>query len=190
MTVRVKKYCRTSCYILFLGSVLFGVFYPCAIWIVAHLFFPYQAEGSPIISKGALVGFSSIGQNFSSPKYFSARPEVGVQEVSGGSNLSWSSPKLQEKVADRRALLEKEVLPIRALPADLLTQSASGLDPHISLKAALFQVERVARARNMAATELETLVLENCDFRWCGLFPDRVNVLLLNRELDRRTANQ
>ena len=110
--------------------------------------------------------------------------------MSGGSNLSWSSPKLQEKVADRRALLEKEVLPIRALPADLLTQSASGLDPHISLKAALFQVERVARARNMAATELETLVLENCDFRWCGLFPDRVNVLLLNRELDRRTANQ
>ena len=185
----MKKYCRISCCILFFGSVLFGIFYPLAIWIIAHLFFPYQAEGSPIVSKKTLVGFELIGQHFSSSKYFSSRPEVGLQEVSGGSNLSWSSETLRKKVSDRINLLRKESLLIHVLPADLLMQSASGFDPHISLKAALFQIEKVARARNISEKELEAIVLENCDFHLFGLFPDRVNVLLLNRELDRRIPN-
>ncbi len=182
----MKKYCRLGWVILLFGSVLFGVIYPLAIWCVAHIFFPHSAEGSPIVVEKTLCGFKTIGQHFSSPKYFSSRPEVGLLEVSGGSNLSWTSKLLLKKVAERIIILRRQDMPVADLPPDLLMQSASGFDPHISFRAALFQVGRIAYARNIHEKELLDMLLEKRDCRLFGLFPDRVNVLLLNKELDCR----
>lgn len=179
----MRKYCRVACFILLLGSILFGILYPLTIWTVAHLLFPYRAEGSPLVINNTIVGFEKIGQHFSSDKYFFSRPEVGLNEVSGGSNLSWTSKTLRKKVSSRIDLFPQKN--IASLPADLLMESASGFDPHISLKAAFIQVERIARARNISEKELFDLIVANKEVHLLGLFPDCVNVLLLNKELDR-----
>lgn len=178
------KFVKISCFILFLGSLLFGVVYPLAIWTVAHLFFPSKAEGSPLFSKKDLIGFKNIGQHFSSPHYFSSRPGVGLSPISGGSNLSWSSETLVKKVHLRMHFLQKENSSSLSLPHDLLMESASGFDPHISLKGALFQKKRVSLARNIPEEVLHALILQHKEMHLLGLFPDRINVLLLNQALD------
>lgn len=179
------KCARLSCFILICGTVLFGVLYPLAIWTIAHLFFPLKAEGSPVFSHHTIIGFKHIGQHFSAPHYFSARPGVGLSDISGGSNLSWSSETLYKQVHTRMSLLKKENPGASFIPHDLLMESASGFDPHISLKGALFQTKRIAAARNISEEKLHDLILSHEDTHLFGLFPDRVNVLLLNLALDR-----
>lgn len=181
----VGKYIRASCFILLFGTLLFGVIYPLAIWTFAHLLCPSKAEGSPICTTTGLIGFKRIGQHFSSPYYFSSRPEVGRSLVSGGSNLSWSSPALVKKVLSRVTFLHQENAHATIIPHDLLMESASGFDPHISLKAALFQAPRIAAARHITEEALYPLILQHTEFHVFGLFPEHVNVLLLNLALDK-----
>jgi potassium-transporting ATPase KdpC subunit len=181
----MTKYIRVSFVMIFLGTILFGVVYPLFVWGVAHLFFPWKAEGSPVCVEGKVVGCMFIGQHFSRDTYFYSRPEVGLSCISGGSSLSWSSKSLIEEVQKRKDVLEKDN-PKVLLPCDLFMESASQFDPEISLSGALFQVPRVAKMRHIEQEELEVFVCSFVEPRFLGLFPSRVNVLRLNIELDKK----
>ncbi len=177
---------------LFLAlSVVTGVLYPLAVTGVGQAIFPRQAAGSLIERNGSAVGSSLIGQNFDVPKYFWGRPSATSPQpynglASGGSNLGPENPALIDAVKVRIAALRQadpdNKLPI---PVDLVTASASGLDPDISPAAAHYQVARVARARGLSAEQVQTLVDAHTVGRQWGIFGEpRVNVLELNLALD------
>ena len=169
-------------------TVLLGIVYPLAITAVAEAIFPDNANGQIIARNGRAVGSRLIGQLFSSAEYFHGRPSAagaGYDAAnSAGSNLGPTNKKLIETVTANVAAARKEN-PSAQIPVDLVTGSASGLDPHISPAAALFQVPRVARARRMSEADLRTLVQSHIEKRQFGLLGEaRVNVLLLNLALD------
>jgi K+-transporting ATPase ATPase C chain len=166
--------------------------------------FPRQAQGSLIERDGKVVGSELIGQAFTADKYFHGRPSAttapdpndATKTVaapynaanSGGSNLGPSNKALIDRVQGDIDALKKEN-PSAPVPSDLVTTSASGLDPHISPGAALFQVPRIAKARNLPEDRIRQLVDENTEGRFLGLLGEpRVNVLLLNLALDRMSA--
>lgn len=168
--------------------------YPVVVWGIAQVLFPYKANGSLITSEGKIIGSELLAQQFSSAKYFHPRPsaagEVGYDAASsGGSNLGPTSRKLIESVKDRVTSyqLENKLAPNSAVPADAVTASASGLDPHISLKNALFQVPRVAKERGLSEKVIEEQVAAHTAGRDLGVLGEpRVNVLKLNLALDRK----
>lgn len=172
-------------------TVLTGVVYPLVVTGVGQALFADQANGSLIRSGDRLIGSQLIGQPFSGPEYFFGRPSAtGPQPYNGaassGSNQGPTNPALAAAVTDRVAAL-RALDPGNAapLPVDLVTASASGLDPHISPAAAEYQVPRVARARNRPETEIRTLVEQATQGRTLGLLGEpRVNVLQLNLALD------
>ena len=187
--------------VLLLGLTLItGLAYPLAITAVAGAIFPKQAEGSLIEKDGKVVGSVLIGQEFGSDKYFHGRPSATVAPDpndstktvpapynaanSGGSNLGPTSKALNDRIkADVEKL--KAENPSMPVPVDLVTTSASGLDPDISPDAALFQVPRVAKARNLPEDKVRQLVTDNTQGRLGGLLGEpRVNVLALNLALD------
>jgi K+-transporting ATPase ATPase C chain len=176
---------------LFLALMLCGV-YPLTVWVLAQGVFPDRANGSLVKENDRLLGSRLIAQGFQSPKYFHPRPSAAGQGYdatrSGGTNLGPLSRKLVETVRQRaEEYRNKNNLPLDApVPADAVTASASGLDPHISLKNALVQVHRVARGRGLS----ENLVLKQVELHTEGrdlgiLGEPRVNVLMLNLALDR-----
>ncbi|WP_439889540.1 potassium-transporting ATPase subunit KdpC [Ralstonia sp. 25C] len=178
--------------VVFVGlSLITGVLYPVVVTGVGKALFPAQAGGSIIERHGKAVGSSLIGQNFESPQYFWGRisataPNPYNAQASGGSNLGPSNPALTEAAKARIAAL-KEADPTNTapIPADLVTASGSGLDPHISPAAAAYQVERVAKARNMPVETVRKVVAENTKGAILGLFGEAtVNVLELNLALD------
>lgn len=168
-----------------MGTLLFGAVYPLIVWSVAHLFFPFKAEGSKVFLNEKCVGLHFVGQTFVQEKYFWARPSwsyrVRDRLISGGSNLSWSSPLLRASVESKSRAWRQLG---RDLPEDLVMASASGCDPEISLNAALIQVPRIARARGLSEEEVMALVRESEEPSFGKLFPKRVNVLRVNVELD------
>jgi len=173
-------------------TVITGLVYPLTMVGVAKTIFPSQAKGSLIESQGQVVGSKLIGQNFTQPGYFHGRPSSAGKDGydaagSSGSNLGPTNKKLMDTVADNvnKARQENSLDDNAAIPADLVTASASGLDPDISPEAAYLQVERVAEARGLAATEVYNLVDKNISSRQLALFGEpRVNVLALNMALD------
>jgi K+-transporting ATPase ATPase C chain len=179
--------------LVFLGgfTLLTGVIYPLLTTAVAQTIFPHQANGSLIEQEGVIVGSELIGQPFTDPAYFWGRPSLTQPypynaAASAGSTLAPSNPALTEEVAARIAALETadpaNTLPI---PVDLVTASASGLDPHISLAAAEYQVERVARVRGVDTAVVRQLVNQYTEGRTVGVLGEpRVNVLHLNLALD------
>jgi K+-transporting ATPase ATPase C chain len=177
-------------FLLFLAlTVLTGVFYPLVVTGLAQLFFPKESNGSFIRHQGNLIGSSLIGQNFQSAKYFHGRPSASNYDAlaSGGSNLAPTNHKLIKSVADRINIVRQENgLPADYLiPSDLVTASASGLDPHISPESALLQVPRIAKARNLPEITIRQLVHKHTEPPFLGLFGvSRVNVLQLNYALD------
>lgn len=173
-------------------TVLTGLLYPLAVTGLAQVLFPRQADGSLVMRDGEIVGSELIGQPFTDPRYFWPRPSAtpGMPynaRASGASNLAPTHRKLIEEVR-RRADAWCAAHPDRPgpPPPDLVTASASGLDPHISLAAALYQVPRVARARGLPEEAVRQLVLRRAEHPlWGFLGEPRVNVLLLNLDLDR-----
>jgi len=173
-------------------TVLTGLVYPLAVTGIGKAVFPNQVSGSLVMRDGKAVGSSLIGQSFQEPKYFWGRisatsPMPNNATASGGSNLGPTNPALIEAVRGRidalKAADPDNSLPI---PVDLVTASASGLDPHVSPAAALYQAGRVARARHMDPGRVRQLVMDHVEAPQWGIFGEaRVNVLLLNLDLDR-----
>lgn len=167
-----------------------GVAYPLGVTVLANVFFRDKAQGSLIVKDGAVVGSKLIGQPFTGDAYFHSRPSsagnVGYDgTASGGTNLGPTSKKLMdERVASVAGPLRAEN-PSTPIPVDLVTSSASGLDPHITPAAASFQIARVSKVRGIAEDKLRELVARHTEGRTFGLLGEvRVNVLELNLELD------
>jgi K+-transporting ATPase ATPase C chain len=183
---------RPAVSLLVLMTILLGIVYPLVITGVAKVTFPRQAEGSLIYKDGKLIGSTLIGQNFTDPKYFWGRPSATTPQpynglASSGSNLGPLNPALLDAVkANVKALHDADPDNRRPIPVDLVTASASGLDPDISPAAAHYQAARVARARNLALAPVETLIKTHERGRLFGLIGERrINVLELNLALDR-----
>ncbi len=184
----------TSLRVTVVTLLLTGVAYPLAVTGVARALFPRASGGSLVADEsGRIVGSALLGQGFAAPGYFQPRPSAAGDNgwdplASGGSNLGPTSRKLRERVegelARLRAANPDAPLPV---PVELVTASGSGLDPHLSPEAALWQVPRVARARGLAEARVRAVVTESVEGRDLGFLGEpRVNVLLLNLALDRQ----
>src|SRR6201992_980893 len=194
------KKIRPAILVLLLLTAITGLAYPLAITEIAGVIFPRQAQGSLIERDGKVVGSELIGQEFKDDKYFHGRPSATTAPDpadssktvpapsnaanSGGSNLGPTSKALADRIKDDVEKLKAEN-PSMPVPVDLVTTSASGLDPDISPEGALFQVPRVAKARNLPEDRVRQLVTEHTEGRLGGLLGEpRVNVLALNLALD------
>jgi len=182
---------RPAIMALLIFTVLMGIVYPSVVTGIAQLVFPRQANGSLIVVNGKAVGSSLIGQSFDDPKYFWGRlsatgPYPYNAAASSGSNLGPTNPALLNEVKARIAALKAaDPSNTQPIPVDLVTSSGSGLDPDISVAAALYQVGRVARAHGMSQAAVTTLVTQYTEGRQLGFLGEpRVNILKLNLALD------
>jgi K+-transporting ATPase ATPase C chain len=193
MLTDLKTALRPALVLTFLFAALLGLAYPAAITGLSQFAFPHQANGSLIRENGRVIGSELIGQRFTSDRYFQGRPSAAGAEgydatASSGSNLGPASRVLHDRVAADVARLRSNT-PDALPPVDLVTTPASGLDPHLSPEAALFQVARVARARGLEHAAVERLVGDAIKQPLLGFLGEpRVNVLALNRALDRMPA--
>ena len=192
------KQIKPALMVFVLLTLLTGVLYPLLVTGIAQVIFPYQANGSLIKTDGKVMGSTLIGQYFSSPRYFWGRPSATSGEpytaydpvnLAGSSGSNWGplSQNLKNDVQERIQMLQTADKDTSSLiPADLVTSSASGLDPHISPQAAYYQVGRVAKARGLDENIVKNLVMGNIEGRQFGILGEpRVNVLQLNLALDR-----
>lgn len=182
---------RPATVILLLMTLLLGILYPLTILGVGQALMPHQANGSLIRVEGRVIGSTLIGQSFTAPGYFNTRPSAAGDgydaSASSGSNLGPTSQALIDRV--------KEAVPAtgleRHVPADLVTASGSGLDPHLSPAAALAQVGRVAAARGLPEPAVRNLVEASIEAPLAGVIGERrVNVISINRQLDRLAPNR
>ena len=189
MTTHIKP----ALLMLLFFTLLTGIAYPLAVTFSAQLFFPSQANGSLVGTKEQPLGSELIGQAFTSPEYFWGRPSATSPAAynggaSSGSNQGPTNPALIDAVKARiKALRDANPSQLEVVPVDLVTASASGLDPHISPAAAAYQISRVAKARNLSSNSVSDLVDRYTEARQWRVFGEpRVNVLKLNLALDQR----
>lgn len=177
-------------------TVLTGLIYPGVVTGLCQMLFPNQANGSLVYRDGKVIGSALIGQNFTRPEYFQPRPSAAGNgydaTASGGSNLGPTSQKLVDRVKASVDKFRKENPNFTGtIPADLLTMSGSGLDPHLSPESAEAQVDRVAGARGANAQDIRALIVQLTEGRDLGFLGEpRVNVLRLNQALDARFARK
>lgn len=188
MFADLKSALRPALVLTLLFAALLGLGYPLAITGIAQLMFPAQANGSLVRDNaGRVVGSALIGQGFAAPGYFHGRPSAAGKGYDGlasaGSNLGPASQALADR--QKADITTNRTSPDSSVPADLVTTSASGLDPHISPDAAFYQVARVAAARGVAPAKVRALVEDAVEHPILGVLGEpRVNVLALNRALD------
>jgi K+-transporting ATPase ATPase C chain len=185
------KILRQSLLVFVAMSVLTGVIYPLAITVFGQLVFSHQANGSLIEREGKVIGSELIGQSFTNQRYFWSRPSAAAYNggASTGSNLGPTNPAqldaVKQRVVDLKGTNNDNDKPV---PIDLVTASASGLDPHITPATAEYQVSRIAKARNLNERKVSELVVTHTEGRTLGVLGEpRVNVLKLNLALDRET---
>lgn len=190
----MKKHLLTAFLMTIATTILLGVIYPLVITALAQLLFKDKANGQIRYRNGEAIGSRIIGQPFSSAKYFHSRPSAAGNGYdaanSGGTNYAPTNQKLIDRIrADANSLHQEN--PTQLIPVDLITTSASGLDPEISPAAAEFQIPRISRERALPESTVRDLVLRHISQRELGLFGEpRVNVLELNLALDDRARNQ
>lgn len=189
MFTDLKTSLRPALVMTLLFALLLGIAYPLALTGIGQTIFPAQANGSIITQDGKAIGSTLIGQSFTSDRYFHPRPSAAGKGYDGlassGSNLGPASQALTDRVKADVATLQ-QTSPDHSVPSDLVTTSASGLDPHISPEAAFYQVERVATARGQTQAAMHALVSQSVEQPLLGFLGEpRVNVLELNRRLDR-----
>ncbi|EOD4099805.1 TPA: potassium-transporting ATPase subunit KdpC [Yersinia enterocolitica] len=185
------SYLRPALVLLILLTLITGIAYPLLTTGLAKLMFSQQANGSLVMLGDEVVGSSLIGQNFTQPGYFSGRPSVTADMpynpmASGGSNLAISNPELDKAITERvKSLRQANPTQTGPVPVDLVTASASGLDPQISLEAAYYQAPRIASIRQMPLSEVKQLIDNNVQKATPNFFGESVvNVLKLNMALD------
>lgn len=192
MLNEIRNAIRPAIVLLLLLTAILGLAYPLAMTGIAQVAMPFQANGSLIRENGRIMGSELIGQNFAQPRYFHPRPSAAGENgydasASAASNLAPGSQALRD---DIDASMRAQGLAGASVPADLVTKSASGLDPHISPQAALAQAARIAAARNLPVAKVRQLVRDATEMPLLGFLGEpRVNVLLINRHLDGIPAN-
>jgi K+-transporting ATPase ATPase C chain len=194
----LKKYLRPAVVITLLLTIVTGFIYPGLVTGLAQLIFPYQANGSLVYANGQLVGSDLIGQYWTSAKYFHGRPSVTINPATGtpepyaadnssASNAGPTNATYIQTVQQRIAALKQENpnAPAGPVPDDLVTASGSGLDPDISIAAALYQAPRIAQARGLSLSRVQQLIMDHASGRFLWIFGESyVNVLDLNLALD------
>lgn len=193
MLTEIRTSLRPAIVLLLLFAALTGLAYPAVVTGIAQLAFPYQANGSMIAHKNTIIGSELIAQRFSSPRYFHPRPSSAGKGYdatgSSASNLAPGDKGLRDTIAARVADARRDLVTKDVVPADLVTSSASGLDPDISPEAAFWQVARVSKARGLSEEQITNLVTAQIDYPLVGLIGEpHVNVLMLNRQLDAMVA--
>lgn len=194
MLTEIRSALRPAIVLLLLFTLLLGLAFPLGITGLAQILMPAQANGSLIRDNGKIIGSELIGQGFAQDRYFQSRLSAAgdgyYASASAASNLAPGSKDLADRIGtDVAALREKGVT--GAVPVDRVTTSASGLDPHITPESALSQVATVAAARQIAPDTIRQAVVAATEYPLLGLIGEpRVNVLMLNRQLDRLSSNQ
>lgn len=193
----IIKQFKTGIILIFIVTVITGLFYPFLITGLAQFFFPWQANGSFVKQHDEVIGSLLIGQSFTSNEYFWSRPSATTPfpynpENSSGSNLSMTNPAYIAAVKQRIETIHKsDNANHQLIPIDLVTSSASGLDPEISPLAALYQVPRIAKARGISEKQVQAIIQSVTQYRTLNLLGEsRVNVLLLNLALNQLSATQ
>ena len=187
-TSTVHPVWKTAILFTLVTTLLFGIIYPLVMTGIAGLLFPHQANGSLILQNGQVIGSELIAQSFTSDKYFHPRPSAAGNGYdatsSGGTNLAQSNAKLATRIQGDIDTLQKQN-PGKPVPIDMVTMSASGLDPDVTPDNAFYQVSRVAKARGISEDKIRELISQHVAQRQLGLFGEpRVNVLELNLALD------
>ncbi|MBA3823366.1 MAG: potassium-transporting ATPase subunit KdpC [Ktedonobacterales bacterium] len=187
----VGRFVRPAIGLTILFTILLGIFYPLAITGLAQAFFPSQANGSLVYKNGQPIASAIIGQDWTQPQYFHGRPSATTYaaDSSGGSNLGPTNSALLTEVQKNTDLVRKEnpdVPDTTPIPVDMVTSSASGIDPDISVAAAYYQIARVAKARSLTQDQVRALIDSHIQGRFLGIFGEpRLNVLALNQALDK-----
>lgn len=184
------KEIKNAFLIFVMFSFILGIVYPVVITGISQMIFPHQANGNLIIENGKVIGSELIGQNFTSPDYFHGRSSaIGYDSgTSGGSNLGPTNQKLVDQIEERVQQIrsEESLSSNSTVPADLVLSSASGLEGYIYVESARLQVPRIAKARGLTETEVETIIESNIESSWLRTGSPMVNVLKLNIALDNR----